>query len=202
MAKFKGTGIGELFSGTDQAEDIDGKGGNDTLFGALGNDKIKGGKMADTILGEDGEDNVKAGDGDDKKYKSKLNKLREDHGLLNRVHFVGHVSKQEMKWLYRNCEICILSSEIEACPNIAIEAMTSGCCLISSSHRPLPEIIGPDASIAYPSRDANAIAEAVMGLLNSPNEQEKLKQQATLRSQNYCWDRCAQHTYEFLRNQI
>lgn len=74
MAKFVGTGGGDVLTGTFEADEIYGRGGADFIdagkgadfvLGGGGNDIIDGNKGSDTIYGGSGDDTIFGGAGDD-----------------------------------------------------------------------------------------------------------------------------------------
>jgi glycosyltransferase involved in cell wall biosynthesis len=88
------------------------------------------GHMEPTIRG--GLTLVVAGSGTDRHYSRVLERAIAASGVADRVRLVGHVSPETMQALYRCCGLCVIASEVEACPNIAIEAMEAGCVTVAS----------------------------------------------------------------------
>lgn len=117
----------------------------------------------------------------------------------NRILAVGHVSSQIMAALYRNCLLCIIASEIEACPNIATETMTAGCVIVSSDCPPLPEIF-QGCSLEYRSRNIENLAAQIRKGLEDINLRNNKKMQALKRAEDFSWEKCAGLTYSALVN--
>ncbi|MDG1873777.1 MAG: glycosyltransferase family 1 protein [Mariniblastus sp.] len=143
-------------------------------------------------------DLVVAGDSNDSRYKNKLHRLANESGQKSRVHFVGHVSKESIRALYRSAKIVILATEIEACPNIAIEAMSAGAVILASNSRPLPEIIGQGNALFFEQRNIDQIHKQLQFLTESKKEAAELRQCAQQRAFNYSWDRCVEKTLTLL----
>ncbi|PIE73882.1 MAG: hypothetical protein CSA20_00760 [Deltaproteobacteria bacterium] len=142
-------------------------------------------------------DLVVAGSGNDRKYNNKLNKLIQMSSASDRIHKVGHVPVKAMQSLYRKCKFCVVSTEIEACPNIVIEAMASGCICISSDHPPLPEMF-QNSSIQYKARDTKDLAAKMEMCLFDENLRKELKEKALQRAKDFSWETCAAETLKVL----
>ena len=140
---------------------------------------------------------VIAGSGTDSRYAGVIRNAITKSGVSDRILQLGHVSSDAMASLYRQSSACIIATEIEACPNIVIEAMTAGCAIISSNKDPLPEILD-GASIEYNARNVDSLAEAILFILRNPEEQKLLRNKAMLRASNFCWQKCARETYKAL----
>lgn len=74
-----------------------------------------------------------------RKYRDGLERLLSSRGLTNSVCWAGNLNDEEMSWCYDRCNLFIMTSRIEACPNIAMEAMSSGAISIAADNPPLPE---------------------------------------------------------------
>lgn len=155
-----------------------------------------------TLLSEPGYERFRllvAGQGTEPKYRSMLEELAGNPAISGRVEFTGHVEKEKMKQLFRDCSICVLATEIEACPNIAIEAMSSGCTILAADNKPLPEMLG-EAALFYKARDISQLGESLVRLLGDNKLREELSSKAIQRSRRYDWDRCASETFSLLTN--
>ena len=112
----------------------------------------------------------------------------------DRIYTVGHVPYETMQTLYRHCSLCVIATEVEACPNIAIEAMSSGCAIISSDQQPLPEIFR-DCSMEFCARNVDDLAFKMQVLMRDEQQRSALKGRALKRAEEFSWDRCAEQTY-------
>ena len=140
---------------------------------------------------------VIAGSGTDKRYGRLISDLIANSPYSSRILSVGHVSQEIMSALYRNCRICIIASEIEACPNIAIEAMSSGCAIVSSDCRPLPEIF-QNSSLEFQSRNIHSLVDQIRYCLENKQKVIEMKSRALKRADDFSWDYCAEETYNAL----
>lgn len=140
---------------------------------------------------------VIAGSGTDRHYNRLVRQTISDSGCTERVLPVGHVSKEMMQVLYRRALLCVIATEVEACPNIAIETMSSGCAIISSDRPPLPEMFD-GSSIQFRSRDLEDLAARMRECLNSEPVRQEFKAKALKRAESFSWDKCARETYAAL----
>jgi len=127
-------------------------------------------------------------------YKHHLNKLAIKLGVRERILWVGHLNENEMIWCYQNCSVFIMTSRVEACPNIALEAMSHGCICLSAYDHCLPEIFR-DAAMYYPPKDGKALSGAIQTVLKWEDTQRKImSEKARNRASEFSWDVCARKT--------
>ena len=147
---------------------------------------------SDTIL-------VIAGIGTDLGYKKLLIDMIACSPQAERIIMLGDVQWSDMALLYRNAVSCVIASEIEACPNIALEAMTAGSCILASDKPPLPEILDGSA-LFYPSRDISTLSHLIVCSIHDKIKRHHCAKQAKQRAQCFSWSLCAIKTYEALTN--
>lgn len=140
---------------------------------------------------------VIAGSGTDKGYNKFIRNIIAKSPHNNRIISLGHVPWKIMKELYRQCTICVIATEIEACPNIAIEAMAAGCIIISSDKPPLPEIFGC-ASVKYKARNIDNMVEQIKKCINDDLLRKQMRLLAQRRSNKFSWEKCSHETYSVL----
>lgn len=80
-----------------------------------------------------------AGDEADKRY---LGQLKQYITKSYKPIFKVNLSLQEMHFFYRVARLVILSSQVEACPNIALEALANNSRILASNIPPFREILG------------------------------------------------------------
>ncbi len=131
-----------------------------------------------------------AGSEIDNKYTKKIKKLIRQSKYKNKIFMLGNVSWNQIIYLYKKAFFCIFATEIEACPNIALEAMACGSNIISSNSEPLPEIL-KDSALYYPARDINKLSELI---LKNIKNKKYLNKKAIKISENFSWGKCAIET--------
>lgn len=137
---------------------------------------------------------VIAGSGNDKRYETLIANLIASSPVASNILMVGHVSPETMRVLYRRCRLFVTTTDIEACPNMGIEALSSGCNILSSDNQPMPEIFGSAATYAT----SDHLTDLVIDLDNSYKSADASNNAALNRASNFCWNRCAVQTFEAL----
>ena len=140
---------------------------------------------------------VIAGKGTDQKYANMIERAISASPFSSNIRAIGHVDKNVMQVLYRNADVFITASEIEACPNIAIEAMASGCPIIAGETEPMPEII-QSAGLYYVPGDKEGAANRVSQILNNVDLRIKLSKRARIRAKHFNWETTATETLSAL----
>lgn len=94
-------------------------------------------------------------------------------GLRDRALFLGW--RRDMRAVYADLDVVVLSSLNEGSPVALIEAMAAARPVVSTDVGGVGEVVANGQSgILVPSRDADALAEAVTNLLNDPAAAEQL----------------------------
>lgn len=138
-----------------------------------------------------------AGSGTDRRYGDLIKRAIEASLYRESILLLGHVPQDVMKALYQQCDLCVLATEIEACPNIAIEAMTAGCVIIANDKPPLPEMF-ENAYHSYRARDIQHLAEAMTQVVRDEQYCKNLRERSLKRAEHFSWATCADETYAAL----
>jgi glycosyltransferase involved in cell wall biosynthesis len=137
-----------------------------------------------------------------KRYYRKLVRLVEREGLASHIRFVGVLNRGEMAWCYRNCSAFVMTSRVEACPNIALEAMAHGCVCISTDNPPMPEMFG-EAARYYRAGATEQLAQHIRDILAlSAEPREEIRRLAIARAAMFRWDECCRATVAELQKAI
>lgn len=142
---------------------------------------------------------VVAGKADDRSYAAMLQDLICKLDLQDKVIMLGQVNKTSMQTLYRQTSLFVTASETEACPNIAIEAMASGCKIISSEVPPMPEIFS-SAAVYYQPEDIASLACLIRD--NISYSVPTQASEALHRAKDFSWLQCADQTFRLLSEAI
>lgn len=133
-----------------------------------------------------------------RKYRNGLEWVLASKGLTNSVCWTGGLNDEEMRWCYEKCRLFVMTSRIEACPNIAIEAMSNGSISVAADNHPLPEFFS-DLAAYYESGNAQSLATAILGRLSLDDSQRsRLSEQSQVRSKQFSWGRTAEMTLSVL----
>ena len=127
-------------------------------------------------------------------YKKRMEHLADDCGVAAQIIWAGQLSSLEMSWCYSHCSAFVMTSRVEACSNVVLEAMSHGALCISGDNPPMPEFF-QDAGRFYVSGNADSLAEALMEQLNRPeSEQIYFRRLARQRALDFSWEETAERT--------
>jgi glycosyltransferase involved in cell wall biosynthesis len=132
--------------------------------------------------------------------QDRVEKLIAARGVGDRVTLLGRIPSQEMAWCYRHCKAMVMTSRIEACPNVTLEAMTHGCTIISTTNLPMPEMFG-DVAMYYDAGRSDALAVLLAAVAEMTGDERTHRSRATADRARECfsWDRAAAETLAQLR---
>jgi glycosyltransferase involved in cell wall biosynthesis len=129
-------------------------------------------------------------------YQQKLINWIERNRLSPHIIWTGNLNESEMAWCYQNCSAFVMTSRVEACPNIVLEALAYGCICISTETPPMPEIFG-DAAVYYNSDDGKTLSEIIKTVFSwNQSKKEYISQRSIERASQFSWDVCAKKTIE------
>jgi len=112
----------------------------------------------------------------------------ENLGISKNVELIGRVPKNDVpKWL-QTADIFINTTNIDNTPVSVIEAMASGCCIVSTNVGGIPYLLenGVDA-LLVPPNSAEAMASSVKRILTEPGLAEKLSANARKKAEQFDW---------------
>ena len=133
-------------------------------------------------------------DASSRPYERRMRNLVERLGMHDAVIWAGHLNEQQMAWGYERCVAFVVTSRAEACPNVALEALSHGAAIVSTSQEPMPEFFR-NAAGYYPPRDAGALASRVMDVLAvPPGAGDARRDAARTRAAEFTWARTAAET--------
>ncbi len=127
-------------------------------------------------------------------YRHRLDRLATQGRIADHIIWAGQLTPQDMSWCFGHCTAFVMTSRVEACPNIALEAMSHGCLCISSRNPPMPEFFR-DVALYYQSGDAQSLAQQLMALSEASAQQKAvLRRAAQWQTQQFRWEKTAQET--------
>ncbi|HCI56040.1 MAG TPA: hypothetical protein DFI01_08970 [Bacteroidales bacterium] len=135
-------------------------------------------------------------------YKKKLMTLSEEEGISSHVIWAGQLNDYEMRWCYKNCEMLVMTSRVEACPNVALEAMASGCLIVSTESPPMPEFFD-DVALYYKPGAYEDLGVKINELLRwSSGKKQEVRDHAKIIASKFSWENCAKNTISELKKAI
>lgn len=126
----------------------------------------------------------------------RLTQLASNLGVRDRVHFRGQVPRSTLARILRSSHIAVSTPWFEPTGIAPIEAMSCGVPVIVSSVGALTDIVTHDSTgIHVPPKNAEALANAIEGLLSQPEVRTRLGVAGRLRVEElYTWERVARLT--------
>jgi len=115
--------------------------------------------------------------------------------LPQRVYLTGHVPDQLLPYLYSGAIAAPYISLYEGFGLPPLEAMACGTPTIVGGNTALPEVVGQSSLIIDPF-DPEAIADALLRLVDNSTLRYALKTQGLERAKLFSWKRCAQLTWK------
>jgi glycosyltransferase involved in cell wall biosynthesis len=120
-----------------------------------------------------------------------------DEGWGRDVHFPGWVDQADLPVFYRQAELFLYPSNMEAHPIPITEALATGTPIVTSNAYGLKELAG-DAALLVDPKDPDAIAGAAVRLIEDSDLREELKARAAERSRLFDWETHARKTLAIL----
>lgn len=106
-----------------------------------------------------------AGDGEE---EINLRRLAQEIHVADRVHFLGHVSQDQLVNYYNAADALVLASSREGIANVIMEALACGTPVVATAVWGAPEVItSPVAGVLIKERSEAALADGVKCLLGN-----------------------------------
>ncbi|HUO10645.1 MAG TPA: glycosyltransferase family 1 protein [Phycisphaerae bacterium] len=122
-------------------------------------------------------------------------------GVLDRMRFVAAPTNAELADLYRGATITCCASSFEGFGLSVLESMACGTAAACSDMRSLREV-AEDAAVYFSHDDAEAMGEAIGGLLDDAEYRRQLKYRGLRRAQMFTWATAAQLTLASLESVV
>lgn len=126
-------------------------------------------------------------------YSDDLNERINRHSLGQDIIILEKIKPQELADFYRGAEIFVFPSLYEGFGLPPLEAMASGCPVVTSNTSSLPEVVG-DAGLMVNPYDVDELAGAIHSLLRDENLRQKMIKRGLDRSKIFSWDDTAKET--------
>jgi glycosyltransferase involved in cell wall biosynthesis len=123
-------------------------------------------------------------------------------GIGNRITFTGRITDERFVREYAKATAAVVPSVYEGFGLPVGEAMACAVPVISTTGGALPEVVG-DAGLLVPPADHQALANAILTILEQPQLAQKLGQAGYQRvHQHFTWTKAAQKTVTVYREAI
>lgn len=138
---------------------------------------------------------VGAFDDDDKKPFVEYVRRNRIHG----VRFIGRVPEEELPRYYHTCDVfCAPSLGYESFGMVLVEAMAAGKPVVASAIPGYTEVVKSGAEgLLVPPGDSQALARAIIHLLNNPQLREWMGEMGRRKAARYSWRQIASEVLEY-----
>lgn len=127
--------------------------------------------------------------------------LVRDLGVSDMVVELGAVPYGQLHHLYRRADVYVTAAYTETFAHPLVEAMASNLPVVASDLAVHREICGENA-LYFPRFSAEALAERVAGLVQSPETMRSMAAEGERRSQQFSWKRHVEKIVELARDLI
>ena len=122
----------------------------------------------------------------------------EELGLSDRIRFVGFIENADLPLWYAAATVFTLPSLYEGFGMGLLEAMSCGTPTVTTTSSSLPEVVG-DAGLQVPPTDPDALAEALLRVLNDAELRAEMRERGLLQAQRFSWRETAERTLAVYR---
>ena len=124
---------------------------------------------------------------DDAVYEAELKKLVVDLSLAGHVEFKFNVTEEEKLAMLRASRVMVIPSVVEGFGIVVLEANAFGIPVIASSGVPEGAVEDEVNGLRYPFGDVDALATAIVRLLDDPVLYSRLSANALARMERFRW---------------
>jgi glycosyltransferase involved in cell wall biosynthesis len=129
-------------------------------------------------------------------YKGQLKQQIDRLKLGDKVQLLGYVSDERLKYEYETSSVFVLPSSAENFPVVLLEAMASGCAIITSNVTGCPEAVGDSALLVMP-KNSEDIRNAIVKLIENDKLRNGLGVKAKKRVEDkFTWEKIARNYIE------
>lgn len=122
--------------------------------------------------------------------------LDEGSGTPPNVSIIGFVDDPTRDALYAGAVASVYPSLFEGFGLPVLEAMASGCPVITSAGTATEELVDPATGVVVDPTDVDAMAGAVVALVADPDRRAAMSEAGRARAATYTWERAAAATVE------
>jgi len=137
-----------------------------------------------------------AGDGE---MEPQLRQLVKQLSLVDRVHFLGHRTPQQLVEDYNAADLLVLPSSREGWANVLLEAMACGTKVLATDVWGTPEVVRhADAGMLLKSRTVEALTHAIDVMQNTPSDRAATRRYA----EHFSWDETSNNIYRIFQEML
>jgi glycosyltransferase involved in cell wall biosynthesis len=131
--------------------------------------------------------------------KNRIATLRyvEELNLVVRTIFLDYVEEEELPALYSGAQLLLFPSLLEGLGMPILEAMATGCPVVTSNRSPMAELVDSELTIANPESPID-IAKVCNLILLDDSHRNAIIEKGLARSNQFTWQSTAQQMFEFV----
>lgn len=114
----------------------------------------------------------------------------EKYNMKEEVIFPGYIKGEDLHKMYQLAQVFVFPSLYEGFGIPPLEAMASGCPVVSSNVASLPEVVG-DAGLLIDPNNSYKMAEAVADLIDRDNVRATMIERGFKQAEKFTWKRSA-----------
>ena len=124
-------------------------------------------------------------------FRKRMERAVKKMGLTRQFVFLGYVSRDKLIHTFQNATVQVIPSHYEGLPTVLLEGMACGLPVVATDIGGNNEVINSGVNgFLVPPKSPNALAEAILRLLNDPWLRENLGIAArNTVLMNYTWDK-------------
>jgi glycosyltransferase involved in cell wall biosynthesis len=120
-------------------------------------------------------------------FESTLHEIRRRNEGIN-IKLAGFLTDSEVLSLYAQADVFVYPSLYEGFGLPVLEAMASGCPVITSNVSSLPEVVGEAALLVDPY-DVEALAQAMLTVLEDDELKKEMSKKGIAQAQKFSWEK-------------
>ncbi len=102
--------------------------------------------------------------------------------------FTGRIVGTELSEFYASADLFVFPSVTDTFGNVLLEAMASGLAVVGAEYGTTTELLAEGRGITFPSGDAGAMAQRILGLVRAPDARAALSRKSREYTEQASWD--------------
>ncbi|WP_256250604.1 glycosyltransferase family 4 protein [Nitrosomonas sp. Nm51] len=128
--------------------------------------------------------------------KTMLEHFVTELGLQDSIRFTGRIDNDAIAALYQSADMMINASLIDNMPISILEALASGVPVVSTDAGGIPYLVEHNkTALLVPKKDPDAMANAMLKLLRSPQLADSLRSCGLASLERYTWNSVKRHLF-------
>jgi len=125
--------------------------------------------------------------------------LVDELGIADWVVQPGWIEHDTLPAFYALADALLLPSLYEACPSPILEAMATGCPIVTADRHGTRELAG-DAAVLVNPESVDAIADGMLRVVEDRDLRNRITDRGKIRIKEFSWNKCARETLQVLES--